>query len=432
MPSAMRNIVKSVLEYIKENGLQPTPETYRQIFCEKAKEYGFKVSECDRLSSLAQKLSEEEKNELSQMNIVDVDTLFDFVVSKLRQKEQDMLGNGGVILSDITLEKIASLMLASLIPAYSHKQYDESVKELQDEIHKNPTLLGDDKFHENIKYLIEKRIDLDQQTLTDKTSKMSMLINKMSSFIDHTVKHSGNSSKNLISISDELKSISFSDFDENTFGNFKDKMIQISDKIQSEVTMLSENLHKEKNEVTILKEKIKALESNLKVAQVESSTDFLTGVYTRRAFEKEITSYESDFINSKKDYIVIFVDLDYFKTVNDKYGHDAGDVVLSTFAKLLQKKAPQNSLVARYGGEEFVIALQSSTIINAKNYLQVVSEFVHKSKFVYNDLTIKVTFSAGISARSTQPSLDETIKDADKYLYKAKHLGRDRIESNYF
>lgn len=428
MPSTMRNIVKSVLEYIKEKGLQPTPETYREIFCQKAKEFGFKVTECDRLSSLAQKLSIDEQSELSKMDVADVDSLFDFVVTKLRQREQDMLSSGGMILSDITLEKIASLMLASLIPAYSNKNFDESVKDLQTEINKNPALIRDEQFQENIKYLIEKRIDLDQQTITEKTSKMTILINKMSSFIEDTVANNQISANNLTSINTELQQIEFEDFDEDTFENFKSNMIVISDKMREEVNKLSSKLSTEKNEVTILKEKIKALESNLKVAQNESRTDFLTGVLSRRSMDMELKLLDKNYESNFEDYALIFVDLDHFKVINDKYGHDAGDVILSTFAKLLLRQAPKKSIIGRYGGEEFIIAIPNTTVLEAKQYLLAVNEFVHKSKFVYNDLTIKVTFSAGISRRKTNDSLEDTIKEADKFLYKAKHLGRDRIE----
>lgn len=428
MPSAMRNIVKSVLEYIKENNLKPTPEVYREIFCEKAQEFGFKVTECDRLSSLAQKLTDEEQAELMSINVTDVDSLFDFVVNKLRQKEQDMLGNGGIILSEMTLEKIASLMLASLMPAYSDSGFNKNVQELQQELHNHPELIKDEHFQENIKYLIEKRIDLDQQTISEKTNKMSALIHKISSFIDNTVTENSNSTNELLTITSELASIAYEDFDNTTFDNFKNGLIHISDKMQNQMNGLSKKLIEEQNEVTILKEKIKALESNLQDAQFESRTDFLTGVLTRRAMDMELQLLERNFQSKNINYHVIFIDLDNFKMINDKYGHDAGDVVLSTFSKLLLKKAPMGTLIGRYGGEEFIVVVEESSTQDCEKFLLEVNEFIHKTKFVYSEISLKVTFSAGVVGRVKYDSLENTIKTADKLLYKAKHLGKDRVE----
>lgn len=423
----MRDIIKSVLAYIKENGLQPTPEIYKEVYCKKALEYGLKLSECDKLGTLAQKLSVDDRKEFESMNLNDVDSLFDFVVSKLKQKEQSMLGSN-LRISDITLEKIASLMLFSLMPSYEDSNLNSTINELSAKISQNPELIQNETIQEDIKELIEQRLDTDQQVIADKTQKMTQLVNKVSEFIEETVGHNATSVGNLEVINDEIVSISFEDLNQNTFENFKSNLISISSQMKCAIDNLNHKLLKEKNEVTILKEKIKALESNLQNAQIESSTDFLTGVFTRRAIDKQTKIIESKFINDNEDYIMVFIDLDNFKNINDRYSHDAGDIILSTFSKILQKKSLTGTLIGRYGGEEFLLIIKNSSINETRNFLIQVREFIHKTKFVYDNLSIKATFSAGIAQRSHFDSLETTIKEADKLLYKAKHLGRDRIE----
>lgn len=423
----MRDVVKDVLSYIKEQGLQPTPEIYREVFCKKANEQGVKFSECDKLTSLAKKLSSEDQAQINDMQIGDVDSLFDFVLGKLKAKENSMLG-GGLKLADTTVEKIASLMLLSIMPAYENKAIVKDINQLNNKIKNDPSLIEDPEIQNNIRNLIEQRIDLDQNAITEKAEKISQLAVQVSNLIDDTVTHNSQSAENLSAINGEIKSITFEDLNQQTFENFKSNLISISVQMQDAVSKLNEKLSDEQNEVEELRGKIKVLEANLKLAQTESNTDFLTGLLTRRAIDKEIKKLDSNFLDNLEDFILILIDLDNFKVINDRYGHDGGDVVLSTFSKILQKKSQNNSVIARYGGEEFMVILKKATTSDARNFLIQIREFIHKTKFVYNNLTVKVTFSAGLALRSSHETIEEVIKEADKLLYKAKHLGKDRIE----
>jgi diguanylate cyclase (GGDEF)-like protein len=423
----MRDVVKDVLSYIKEQGLQPTPEIYREVFCKKANEQGVKFSECDKLTSLAKKLSSQDQDQINEMKIGDVDSLFDFVLDKLKTKESSMLGNG-LKLSDTTVEKLASLMLLSLMPSYEDKEMNQSINQLSKKINDDPTLIESSEIQNNIRNLIEQRIDSDQQAITDKAEKISQFITKVSTLIDDTVSHNSESSDSLQAINGEIKSITFEDLNQQTFENFKTNLISISSQMQEALSKLNNKLSDEQNEVSILREKIKSLESSLQTAQAEGRTDFLTGLLTRRAIDREVKVLDENFLNNLEDFIVVLIDLDNFKTINDRYGHDGGDVVLSTFAKILQKKSQNNAVIARYGGEEFIILLKKSTTSDARNLLIQIREFIHKTKFLYNNLSIKVTFSAGLALRSSHETIEEVIKEADKLLYKAKHLGKDRIE----
>lgn len=131
-------------------------------------------------------------------------------------------------------------------------------------------------------------------------------------------------------------------------------------------------------------------------------------------------------LNTK--YAIIFFDIDDFKDINDNYGHDCGDVVLKTFATILNKMMRQADIICRYGGEEFVGLISYKEKNEVINYINRIKDIILKHKFVYtNDIKLKVRFSAGVAFRDNYASYEDTIKYADILLYKAKHEGKDKI-----
>lgn len=427
MPTAIRDIVKSVLEELKKQKILPTPEEYRRIFCQKAKDFGFSMGECDRLSVLANKLSISEKEELEKNKVDNIDSLFDFIVKKLREKEENILLTQRPVLSEVTLEKLASLMIASLVPTFYDDDFESNIETITTQLIENPSILDDEETQKNIENLIEQRKNKDRSAITEKTQKLNQLIQNMNSFIENTIEKSGDSNKNLSKILDELNGISYEDITSSSFETLKNKMIDINTSMRDEMTELSQKLIKEKQEVTVLREKINALESNLQVAQKESSTDFLTGLMTRRKFDIELQKIEHEYKTSGKTFSIIYIDIDHFKSINDTYGHNAGDVVLSTFGKILTTKVSTDGIVARYGGEEFVIVLKEQGIDESLKLCDNIKELIVKSKFIYDNIKLKVTFSAGIIQREDFDNLESAIKQADKYLYTAKNSGRNII-----
>jgi len=427
MPAAIRDIVKSVLQYLKENSLTPTPENYKRVFYEQAQVHGFDISDCDRLSTFANKLNQEEILELNDKNIVDIDSLFDYVVEKLREKEQSILSTSSVGLSKSTIEKIASLMISALAPAYVNDKLDKDINELNKSLRDDLSILNKVDVQDNIEDYINKRKYSDKNIITDKTEKLNNIVCSMGDYIQNSVSRSGNSLKDLDLILDDLQDLDLNDTNISSFELIRSEMITINTDMKELVTSLSDNLIKEKNEVSYLKEKVLELEENLKHAKVESSTDFLTGSFTRREFNKRIKELNASYNKNKNDFSIIYVDLDYFKKVNDEHGHDAGDEVLKTFSRVLKQKIGKSGDVFRYGGEEFVVLLADKSKLESRKLIESVKKDINKSKFIYKDATIKVTFSAGVALRSEHRRVDDFIKEADRLLYKAKDDGRDLI-----
>ena len=155
--------------------------------------------------------------------------------------------------------------------------------------------------------------------------------------------------------------------------------------------------------------------TDLKKAVKNSQIDRLTGVFNRNFLE---TDFENIF-NSFDNKSIAMLDIDYFKQINDTYGHQRGDEVLKHFAKKITSSIRKSDIVIRYGGEEFLIFMPNTAKQEAHIALQKIK----------NTLTpcgdIEFTFSAGIADEGE--TLAEMVKIADKRLYKAKNEGRNKI-----
>jgi diguanylate cyclase (GGDEF)-like protein len=156
-------------------------------------------------------------------------------------------------------------------------------------------------------------------------------------------------------------------------------------------------------------------------------TDGLTELYNRRHFMELIAI---QFERTKRTGVpscVLLFDLDYFKKVNDTYGHLAGDEVLRFVAKKVKQIVRAYDIVARYGGEEFVVFLSDMGKDVAIHLAERIREAIENSYCVYEDKEIKVTCSIGVTEAVGSVSTDEVLKKADQAMYLAKESGRNRV-----
>jgi diguanylate cyclase (GGDEF)-like protein len=179
-----------------------------------------------------------------------------------------------------------------------------------------------------------------------------------------------------------------------------------------------------KRAVTVMLINITERRNLHKRLQELSYLDPLTGLYNRRYFLERVQMH---LLNKSEAHIMI-CDIDHFKSINDQYGHLAGDVVLKEFAAIAKKVLKQNQTIARFGGDEFVVALTDMSDRDAMDLGERLRSEVQEYVFRYQDLQIRATMSVGI-ARVDGNSLDgtELVHDADRALYQAKEAGRNLV-----
>jgi diguanylate cyclase (GGDEF)-like protein len=156
---------------------------------------------------------------------------------------------------------------------------------------------------------------------------------------------------------------------------------------------------------------------------VTSSLDGLSGLLNRRSwYEKAQKIYEL------KDNVSFFmVDIDFFKKINDNYGHDTGDVVIKKVSDILLEQTREHDIIGRLGGEEFGVLLVNSQLDESINIAQRVRTTIEKEMISHNNHTINVTVSIGISIKNENlKDFKEFIKSADLNLYKDKESGRNK------
>lgn len=171
------------------------------------------------------------------------------------------------------------------------------------------------------------------------------------------------------------------------------------------------------------------LENTNKKLKKIASLDPLTGLRNRLTLEIDIEKLISAFQEHKQPFTVAMVDIDFFKSVNDEYGHPAGDYVLKTLAHLFSEQTREYDHVYRAGGEEFFIILQRVSFEEANNKLEHLRQLVSEYEFHYEGQPISLTISLGVFHTELFPIRDphELFQVVDEALYHSKHSGRNRL-----
>jgi diguanylate cyclase (GGDEF)-like protein len=169
----------------------------------------------------------------------------------------------------------------------------------------------------------------------------------------------------------------------------------------------------------------KKLEQDL---QILCRTDPLTTAANRRAFNEIISQEFSRFKRSQKEYALVMIDLDHFKSINDQHGHGAGDRVLIEVTERCKDNLRVHDIIARLGGEEFCILLPYTNLEQAHKVAERLRQKIEVMPIISDGNRIKVTVSVGISLVSEGDSDGhDAIERADKKLLEAKSMGRNRV-----
>ena len=201
--------------------------------------------------------------------------------------------------------------------------------------------------------------------------------------------------------------------------------MDIEKKLEKIRSFLEENRERQDEALSLLRE-LYDLCSQLKS---QATIDFLTGLYNRRAFEKQLELAVERAKRDKGIFSLILLDIDHFKRINDLYGHLVGDEVLKKLAQLIKDTVRKVDFPARYGGEEFAIILPSTGFEGALSAAWRLKQKIAQTNFGSEKRPIRLTVSMGFGTYRPLQGLSakEFLNRVDQLLYAAKHRGRDLI-----
>ncbi len=157
-----------------------------------------------------------------------------------------------------------------------------------------------------------------------------------------------------------------------------------------------------------------------------AEADSLTNIYNRRMLLHFLEAEINKAKRYSKEFSLIMLDIDHFKTVNDTYGHDVGDYVLKATVNVIKRNIRKADIFARYGGEEFMIVQPETTIERAKVYAEKIRTIIEQNNF---DKVKKITISIGVTMFNKNDTIESITKRVDDALYRAKDNGRNRVEA---
>ncbi|MCL2223365.1 MAG: GGDEF domain-containing protein [Defluviitaleaceae bacterium] len=200
--------------------------------------------------------------------------------------------------------------------------------------------------------------------------------------------------------------------------------------IPCEVTLVRVRLSEQEHAIMYISDLRELRDSVAMMQKMETIayTDELTGLYSRRYFMENASIALEKCKAEGKCFHIIMTDLDYFKRINDNFGHQVGDEVLKISAKRMMGVTRQSNIIARYGGEEFIIMITEVPYDSAIKNAERIHKTMEESPFIIKDMSMNITVSQGISTLLThEDTLDDIIHRADTALYTAKRTGRNKF-----
>ena len=215
------------------------------------------------------------------------------------------------------------------------------------------------------------------------------------------------------------------------------KLETIKDASRRKLEIEEKQLHGTTGEVEALRSQIKAMGKQVSRAQRRAETmekasllDPLTGVTNRRGYQKYMRETWALCTHSGEAFSILMIDIDNFKSINDTFGHWAGDKCLSELARRIRINLRGTDLLARYGGEEFIAVLPKTDLAGAVGVAEKLRAYVEQTRFLYRGDRIPLTVSIGVSiAEESDKSVKSVLDRVDRALYTAKKNGRNCVSA---
>lgn len=397
----------------------------------------------DEVIDILKQLSQENKQKLSSKLIAEKMYVRDSVKNMLNSRDDDASASSAAnsnILRDITdtiMNRFAEFAPFSL---------SEKLSELQQEYQDEALVEETSKWMDSSFKIVRKYID----SLSIRNKELEEFIRQMMQQLEKTEIHLSmelSSQENKFTedrefenvITDHMKMIKH-DFSKGDLKSVKEAVMSKIDNINKGIEKKKEQdvLRKEQTEKALkslsaeingIRKEANEIKKKTVKLEIESSHDELTGLYNRKAYNQNILETIA-YINRYDEPASLMVcDIDYFKKINDSFGHKVGDLVLKKLSILLREKLRENEFISRYGGEEFAVIVPHTSLNEARKIGEGLRDYIDKFIFSYKDQQIPVTVSVGISSFRKDDDCYTIFDRADEALYLAKRSGRNNVKT---
>jgi diguanylate cyclase len=284
--------------------------------------------------------------------------------------------------------------------------------------------------------------DIENRQFEKFLKSLNSRIDKVNQFISDTI----NYSKNVVEQSDELDqqlkqsvsslktsveaSTSLSEVKQTIYAKMDHMMITVNQFYhlqQNNKHAVTQNLSQLQLQLEETQQESKRLRDELAEQKVRAQTDSLTQLPNRYYYHEQLVQEYSRWKRYHSPLSLVIGDIDFFKKINDTYGHEAGDQVLKELSHYLKQEMRDSDFVARYGGEEFVILLPETNLIDATKAINKLRLGIKQISVVFEQQIIDIAMSFGIAEFEGNDTPKRVFSRADKALYRAKEKGRDQV-----
>ncbi|UCD35198.1 MAG: diguanylate cyclase [Nitrospiraceae bacterium] len=242
---------------------------------------------------------------------------------------------------------------------------------------------------------------------------------------EENISHNMACIKDNITVSEDFNAVKMAVM--STIENIKKGIDMKREKDREQFRETEKNLEDMTRRMTEIKKEADAMRKRSEEIEFQSVHDYLTGLYNRRAYDLRMTETLAHVKRYGITASLMVCDIDYFKKINDTYGHKIGDLALKKLASLIRERLRINDFVARYGGEEFAIIMPHTDMQGALRTAEGIRSYIASAIFAYKDLKIPLTISIGVSLFRGGDSSASVFERADAALYLAKRSGRNRV-----
>ncbi len=401
------------------------------------------VAVADEVLIILKELSRENKKQISSKLIAEKlywKESFKNLINGNTFKEPDKTVSPECLrdLSNMILDKFTEILPSHL---------SGSLGSLKENIHNKTLDSGPIEWLESPLEIIKKYID----SLSSHNRELENFIKQTMSYLSNTELHMTNefsSKQNTFNDDREFESDICSNMNaiEENIGS-TEGLSHIKSIVMEKIENINRGIEiKRKSDMDRLKETEKTLaEMSMHMAKIkqeadeikkksdeiayESIRDGLTGLYNRKAYDQRISEVIADVNRYDTTTSLMICDIDFFKKINDSYGHKVGDLALKKLATLFQERLRVNDIITRYGGEEFAIILPHTNLEGAQNAGESIRLYIDKAMFSYKGQKIPLTISVGISQFRRGDDSTSAFERADSALYLAKNSGRNSVKT---